>query len=117
MHLFILHVPFRSFPFRYPNGSVEWVQLSHHRTSEGFLSGEENPRWGFGSLDVLTLATIDPLSGRVAGWLDFGALLAVPFSLRASPTVSQTRSSGRIFFIRVDENGPVTPPDSRFRPD
>jgi hypothetical protein len=41
----------------------------------------------------------------------------VPLYLRASPAVSPARPPGRLFFIRMDENGPVASPDPRFLPD
>jgi hypothetical protein len=39
------------------------------------------------------------------------------FCLRASPLVSPTRPPASLFFIRTAKNGPVAPPDPRFRPD
>jgi hypothetical protein len=37
--------------------------------------------------------------------------------IKASPAVSPTRPSVALFFIRTTKNGPVAPPDPRFRPD
>jgi hypothetical protein len=43
--------------------------------------------------------------------------VAMACDVRASPLMSPTRLLASLFFIRTAKNGPVVPPDSRFRPD